>query len=238
MAATLEAGLSLFNSKAAPYNPADLKTLAHYAHETRKDLQRQITLMKCAGSEFSRARSQVSAFQNMLPILASNPAYTELIPQTQDDIRSAERRASFEQSTFDEVKAQVAHLRSLLVAASRISLSICPISKRHPCPAAQSAYVGEGDNIKHRFWMALHPQKESPRRVLDGHKLENHRIAAFRDIPERTASKLGNGHSPLRTVTDIDGITSTTTNSDNITGKQNSWSLLRLRFKERKHEYT
>jgi hypothetical protein len=126
---------------------------------------------------------------------------------------------SFEQSTLDEVQAQVTHMRSLLIAASRISISICPIPKQHRYPAAHPAYVGERDNIKYRFWMAM-----SPRRVLDGYKLKNYRIAALCQIQQRTASKLGNGHSPLRTVTDTNG----------ITGKQNSWSLLRLRFKERK----
>jgi hypothetical protein len=83
-----------------------------------------------------------------------------------------------------------------------------------------------------------------------GYRLESHRVVAFHDIQERTNSEYGNGHSRLRTVTDVEGNTTThefnncivDVKSDRPWSKKSvpkdSRTLLRLRFEARKEHYS
>jgi hypothetical protein len=120
-----------------PYSPADLGVLAKNAQEFCEKMQDQVNAMQHAVICLQRARTEVLDIQGMLRILAPDPIdHVDLIKQTHEDIQIEEERAIVAQEAHDEAKAKVAHMQSLLEAASRINPSICPMSKRHNCQAA------------------------------------------------------------------------------------------------------
>jgi hypothetical protein len=194
--------------------------------------------MQSAEYTLGRAQSKACDLQSMLQILASDPIeHTELISQAQDDIRIEERRVSFEQFTLEEAKKEVTRLQTLLVAASRLNPSICPIVKPHSYHAARPASFGQRENIKHRFWIVTRPQKQSSRRVGPyRYKLENHRVMAFYDIQESTNSAFGNGHSGLCTAI-TNGYEASHVDLTGFSNQENSWILLHMRFKARRDDY-
>jgi hypothetical protein len=148
------------------------------------------------------------------------------------DIDVEERHALEAEAAHHEAKEKVAHMQSLLEAASRLSPSICSKSKPHKCFANQPALVGQRKIIRNLLWIVEYPtiKKSLSRVVLLRYQMKNHRVVAFHDIQNRTGSKLGNGRSGLRNVTDRDGhITSHGCGNYNVVSL-NSWSLLRQRF--------
>ena len=154
--------------------------------------------------------------------------------ELRQEIESQEHREKVAYDKYIKAKDLVFCTELALKIALELQKITCTVARPHKCCLLKATSDITTPNLSHRFWKFVNPSPptEGPYKfqILDT------RVIAFRDIQEKTGSKMGNGQSGLRTCIDADGFTMTYSLVVAYQKTKNkpidSWGLMRQRYRE------
>ena len=135
----------------------------------------------------------------------------------------------------DKAEDKVSYMELSLEVAFDLQGNTCTAKGHHECYYSKPESESTDRNLLHRFWVFQNPQIS---RKIGPYKFDVpvNRLKAFRDIQEKSGSKLGNGTSRLRTWIDADGVITkhglAATEQETKDQPTDSWGLMRERFRQ------